>query len=252
MNRLKGQIAVVTGAYQGIGKAISLAFAEEGASVILVDQQPTPVAEGLVKEIKDLGVRAMAVQADITKRPEVIRFIETGLSEFGQIDILVNNAGVTSVGPFETLPEEAWDHVIEVNLKGVFLCCQEVGRHMIGRGKGNIINMSSLLGMVVLPGRAAYCASKAAVSTLTKVLAVEWAKNHVRVNAIAPVTTRTEFMEKLIAQGTLSLENLVKNIPAGRVAEPRDIALTAVFLASEESSLITGQTLIVDGGYSAL
>jgi NAD(P)-dependent dehydrogenase (short-subunit alcohol dehydrogenase family) len=252
MNRLQGKIAIVTGAYQGIGKAISLAFAEEGASVILVDQQPTSVAEGLVKQVRSLGVRALALQADITRKPEVIRFVEAVHSEFGRIDILVNNAGVTSVGPFETLPEEAWDRVIGVNLKGVFLCCQEVGHHMIGNKSGNIINMSSVLGMVVLPGRGAYCASKAAVSALTKVLAVEWAKHSVRVNAIAPVTTKTEFMEKLIAQGAFSPDDQIKAIPAGRLAEPKDIAATAVFLASEESSLITGQTLVIDGGYSAV
>lgn len=252
MNRLKGKIAVVTGGYQGIGKAISLSFAKEGASLILVDKQPVSAAEGLVREIRGLGVEGIAVQADITKKPEVSHFIDVGLSRFGQIDILVNNAGISSVEPFENLSEETWDRVMNVNLKGVFLCCQQVGTQMMKRRNGNIINLSSLLGLVVLPGRAAYSASKAGVAALTKVLAVEWAKHNIRVNAIAPVVTRTDLFQGLIQEGKVSVEELVKNIPIGRLGEPEDIASTAVFLATEESSMITGQTLVIDGGYSVV
>lgn len=247
---LENKVALVTGGGQGIGQAIALAFARGGADVVIGEIDMT-AAEKVVAEVKALGCRAMAVKADVSIKKEIEEMVEAVTKEFEKIDILVNNAGVSVVAPSEELEESRWDKGINIDLKGVFLCSQIVGRGMIKRKKGNIINIASIAGIVALPARATYCSAKAGVIMLTKVLACEWAKYHINVNAIAPGYVKTELVEDLIRKGQYDEDALVKRAPAGRMGVPEDIANAAVFLAADRSNYITGHTLVVDGGWSA-
>lgn len=247
---LKNKVALVTGGGQGIGRAIALAFAREGADVA-IDEIDMTTAEKVVAEVKALGCRAMAVKADVSIKKEIEEMVEAVTKEFGKIDILVNNAGVSVAVPSEELEESRWDKGIDVDLKGVFFCSQIVGRDMIKRKKGNIINIASIAGIGAFPARATYCSAKAGVIMLTKVLACEWAKYHINVNAIAPGYVKTELVEDLIRKGQYDEDALAKRAPAGRMGVPEDIANAAVFLAVDRSNYITGHTLVVDGGWSA-
>jgi len=247
---LENKVALVTGGGQGIGRAIALAFAREGADVVIGEIDMTS-AEKVVAEVKALGCRAMAIKADVSIKNEIEKMVEAVTKEFENIDILVNNAGVSVVAPSEELEESRWDKGIDVDLKGVFLCSQIVGKGMIKRKKGNIINIASIAGIVALPPRATYCSAKAGVIMLTKDLACEWAKYHINVNAIAPGYVKTEMVEDLIRKGQYDEDALAKRAPAGRMGVPEDIANAAVFLAADGSNYITGHTLVVDGGWSA-
>ena len=248
--RLKDKVALVTGAGQGIGRSISLCFAKEGADLILDDILEEEL-HGTVEKIRSLGREALPVIADISESDQVAFMVSKAIEKFHGIDILVNNAGVHETGPAEDFPEQSWDRVFGTDLKGVFICSQVVGREMIKRGKGSIINISSIAGFHALPGRVAYCTAKAAVRMFTKVLAIEWAKYNIRVNAIAPGYVRTQMVEGLIERGVLEEEKLDQIIPMNRISQPYEIGPMVLMLASEESSYVTGVTLLVDGGWAA-
>jgi NAD(P)-dependent dehydrogenase (short-subunit alcohol dehydrogenase family) len=248
---LPGKVAIVTGARRGIGKAIALALAEAGADIAICDRV---IEDGelnaVAEEVKRLGRRSLAVQADITQRAEVDGLVKRVVAEFGVIDILVNNAAVNIMAPLLELREDGWDRVIDTDLKGYYLCSQAVGKKMVDQKRGNIINIASTAAIASAPEMGAYCIAKAGVVMLTRVLAVELAQYNIRVNAIAPSMVKTKFSEPLWSDPE-TLKQIESEIPLGRLAEPGDIIGAGLFLASDASSYITGHTIIVDGGLSA-
>jgi NAD(P)-dependent dehydrogenase (short-subunit alcohol dehydrogenase family) len=247
--RLDGKVALVTGSAKGLGKKIALSLAQNGCSLILadlIDPEETAV------QIGKAGVPCLPLRSDISDESQVERIIREGISQFKKIDILVNNAGISqlSYSPTEDLPLEEWDKIIRVNLRGTFLCCKYAGKEMINNGGGSIINIASTAGVNGVPRAPAYCASKAGVILLTKSLALEWVRHHVRVNAIAPHYLETELTEGLRASGKI-YEGLIKQIPMKRFAKPEEMIGTVLLLASSASSYITGTVIIVDGGFLA-
>ncbi len=250
---LEGQVAIVTGGRRGMGRAIALAFAEAGADVAVCDI----VAEGgemevVVEEIKKLGRRSLAVQTDVTKKAQVDNLVQRVMDEFGVIDILVNNAGIIVSAPLLEHSEEDWDKVIDTDLKGYYLCCRAVGKKMVERKKGNIINIASEQAIKGRSGSPVYAIAKAGVAMLTRMLARELARYSIRVNAIAPGLVRTDFTKRAWSDPERLKEVIADiNIPLGRIAEPSDIASVALFLASDAASYITGDIIVVDGGLLA-
>jgi 3-oxoacyl-[acyl-carrier protein] reductase len=249
--RLKNKIALVTGASRGIGRAIALVFAREGADIAINCLASVELAEDVAQEIKVLGQRAMVIQANVANKAEVEGMTKKVIDEFGKLDILVNNAGMSVVGASAELEESQWKKGIDVMLTGVFFCSQAAGKEMIKRQNGKIINIASIAGIGALPERACYCSAKAGVIQLTRVLACEWAKYNINVNAIAPGYVKTSLVEELIEKGKYNEENLSIRTPMGRLAKCEEVADAAVFLSSEESRFITGQTIVVDGGWSS-
>ena len=245
---LEGQVAIVTGGGTGIGRGIALEFAKAGADVVVASRRLS-VLEKVGEEVTALGRRSLAVRTDISRKTDVDNLVRRVMDEFGGIDILVNNAGVGLGGKFTFLenPEDEWDKVIDINLKGYYLCSQAVSRGMVERKKGNIINITS---MAAFRGGSSYNISKAGVVNLTRGLARELASYNIRVNAIAPGWVRTDISEWMWSDPE-RLKQEEARIPLGRVGEPSDIASVAVFLASDASSYITGDTIVVDGGYLA-
>lgn len=246
---LKDKVAIVTGGSRGIGKAIALAFAQAGADVV-VCSRTLPDLEKVAEEIRGLGRRSLAVPTDITSKDSIDNLVNKVVKEFGTIDILVNNAVMLTIGvPLLDLREDGWDKMMNTDLKGYYLCSQAVGRVMVDRRRGNIINIASTLAFRALPKSGAYCIAKAGVVMLTKVLALELAKYNIRANAIAPGLTRTKFSERALKDDRV-LKAREEATPLGRIGEPSDMVGAALFLASAASSYITGQTICVDGGYS--
>ena len=249
---LKGKVAIVTGGKRGIGKAIALAFAEAGADVAVCGRV---VEDGLLgdaaEEIRKLGRRSLAIQADITKKADVDNLVQRVTDEFGGIDILVNNAAIDVRAPILELGEDDWDKVIDTNLKGYYLCSQAVVKRMVERKKGNIISMASQLAFRAWANMGAYCITKAGVVMLTRVLARELGSYGIRANAIAPSTVTTE-LGRPTWSNPEALKRVKSTIPLGeRLAEPSDIVGAALFLASDASSYITGHTILVDAGTNA-
>lgn len=244
--RLQDKTAFITGAGGGIGHAIATLFYEKGAKLILVDLNPE--ISGIGRRVAPDPQRVAAVVADITQPAQRERAVSEGLSKFGTIDILVNNAGVALLDPALETPETHWDRTMDLNLKAPFFLAQRVGSEMIRHGGGKIINLASQAGVIALERHVAYCASKAAIISMTKVLALEWAKHNVQVNAISPTVVLTELGKKAWAGETG--EQMKKKIPAGRFAYPEEIAACALFLASEAAAMINGENLVVDGGYT--
>jgi len=248
---LAGKVAIVTGAGRGIGKGIAKALADAHASVIVNDVDLN-VAVEVSRQIESSGGRALPVKADMRKADEISRMVEIAVRDMGGIHILVNNAGIVLRKPAEEIAEEEWDRVIDINLKGTFLCAQSAAKAMMKAGQGGrIINISSIMGGVALPPRAAYCATKGGIIALTKDLAAEWAKHGITVNAIAPGWTITEMTQSYFSQEPVR-QFLLERIPLNRLGKPEDMAHVAVFLASEYSDYITGQTIYVDGGWTIL
>ncbi len=250
--RLDGKVALVTGGGSGIGRAIALAFAHAGAWVAVLDRDEMK-AVGVAREIVALGQQSFAVAADVSREDDVVRAVAATVNEFGGLDILVNSAGVAIRQPSVTLPLEAWDQVIAVNLTGTFLMARESARAMMPGGRGgSIINIASIMGSSGggLYPNISYQTSKGGVVNMTRALAVEWAKDGIRVNAIAPTWVNTPFIDGLRAQPEL-LHRIADMTPMGRLAEPEEIAGAAVFLASAASSMVTGHILAVDGGFLA-
>ena len=249
---VEGKVALVTGAGSGLGKCIALALAEAGADVILTEL-PSRIdnARTVAESIRSLERRALTLKLDVTSLTSIQRMVERSILEFSRIDILVNNAGINISKNALDVTEEDWDRVLDVNLKGVFFCAQAVGREMIKRKSGKMINIASQNGVVGYYQRAAYCSSKAGVVNLTRVLAIEWSPYRVNVNAVAPTFVLTPLTEKLFANPSFSRE-VLRRIPLGRLGKPEDVVGAVVFLASPAADLITGHTLLVDGGWTAI
>ena len=244
---LTGKVALVVGV-GGIGGAQALGLARYGADVVVADCAPERAGE-LAGEIRALGRKTLALTVDVTQEPSVTGMVDKVLEVLGRIDILVNAAGINIRRPDSaTFPVDEWQKIMDVNTRGVLLCCQAVGRVMIAQSGGKIINMSSTRGRYGTPrGCAAYCASKGAVDSLTRTLACEWARHNVLVNALAPTVVETEFT-RAIVQDPRGAEHLRRTIPLGRWAQPEDIVGPTLFLASGASDYVTGQILYVDGG----
>lgn len=246
---LEGQIALVTGASRGIGKGIAVGLASAGANLALVARSESTLIEAQ-EEIQALGVQAEIFPHDMSQTEGISDLITAVSASYGRIDILVNNAGTTHRDSAVDFPEERWDDVVRVNLKSVWLLSQQVGRSMIQRGSGKIINIASLLSFSGGIRTAAYAASKGGVAQLTKALANEWASKGVNVNAIAPGYIKTD-MTSAILNDPVRVAEFMDRIPAGKFGTPDDIAGAAVFLASEAASYIHGHILTVDGGWMA-
>lgn len=246
---LKRKTALVTGAAQGLGREIALALAKNGAELILSDIQYPEATAG---EVQETGRRWIAVQADITDEDQVKTLAERAASEFGRVDILINNAGVSQLSytATEDLSKAEWDNIIGINLTGTFLCCKHVGKEMIKGGGGSIINIATTAGITGVPRAPAYSASKAGVILLTKSLALEWARHHIRVNAIAPHYLETPLTEGLRASGKV-YAGLVKQIPMRRFGKPSEMIGAVLFLSSQASTYTTGTVIVADGGYLA-
>lgn len=245
MRKLEGKVAVVTGASRGIGRAIALKLADEGAKVVVNYSGSQAKAEEVVAAIQANGGEALAVQASVSKTEEVTVLMDAAVKTFGSLDILVNNAGITRDNLLMRMKEDEWDDVLNTNLKGVFLCTKAVTRQMMKQRAGRIINISSIVGVAGNAGQANYVAAKAGVIGLTKTTAKELASRNILVNAIAPGFIETEMTEQLpeeIKQGMLT------QIPLAKLGQPEDIAKAVAFLASDEANYMTGQTLHIDGG----
>lgn len=247
---LTGQIALVTGAARGLGRTISLALAHAGASVALGFRDVTKPGDAPDK-IEEMGHESLPLQMDMSKLDEVRDGIETVVKRFGRIDILVNNAGIAPDNLAENVTEEDFDRTLAVNLKGTFFACQYAGRHMIRQKSGNIVNMSSQAGFAALPTESVYCMTKAGIAHLTKCLAVEWGKYGIRVNAIAPTFIRTPGTEPALSDPAFEADVTERIAALHRVGEPVEVAGAVVFLASPAASLITGHTMLIDGGWTA-
>ena len=247
---LGGQVVIVTGGGQGLGKVFCHAFADVGADIVVAEINPETGAV-TAEEIRARGCRALFVQTDVREPESVQAMVDRTLAEFGKIDVLMNNAGITKWGDAEEATEAAWRDVLDVNLNGLFFCCQGVGRHMIERGGGRIINIASMSGLIVNrpQAQASYNASKAAVIHLTKSLAAEWAQYNIRVNAIAPGYMATAMAKPFFDNPDYG-ELWIDAIPMKRPGKPEELGPIAVFLASEASSYVTGAVMVVDGGYT--
>ena len=247
---LTGEVALVTGAARGLGRSICLALAHAGADVAL-GLRDEKTAGDLAKEMEAMGRRVLPLQMDMTQMDQISRAVNEAAGHFGRLDILVNNAGLSPENLAENVREEDFDLTLRVNLKGTFFASQQAGRVMIRQKRGCIINMSSQAGFVALPTESVYCMTKAAIAHLTKCLAVEWGKYNIRVNAVAPTFINTPGTEPALADP--AFRNIVKEKIAAfhRIGEPMEVAGAVVFLASPAASLITGQTLLIDGGWTA-
>ena len=247
---LSGQVALVTAAGRGLGRAISLALAHAGADVAL-GLRDVNTGGDLAREIESMGRRVLPLQMDMTELDQVRRAVDEAEKHFGQLDILVNNAGLAPGNLAEQVREQDFDLTLNVNLKGTFFASQAAGRVMIRQKRGRIINMSSQAGFVALPTESVYCMTKAAISHLTKCLAVEWGKYNITVNAVAPTFIFTPGTEEALADPAFRADTLVRIAALHRIGEPMEVAGAVVFLASPAASLITGHTILIDGGWTA-
>jgi NAD(P)-dependent dehydrogenase (short-subunit alcohol dehydrogenase family) len=245
---LAGQVALITGSSKGIGKACAIALAEAGADIVL-GLHDVHSARALIKQIEKLGRKVLAVQMDVSNMEQISSAVATAHKHFKHIDILVNNTGIGAASPAEDISEHDFDTTVAVNLKGTFFVSQAVGRIMIKQRQGRIINIGSQAGFVALPTEAIYCMTKAAISHLTKCLALEWAAYNITVNAVAPTFIETPGTKKWLDDPAFR-ESVKRRIPLGRIGTPEDVAQPVVFLASTAASMITGATLMIDGGWT--
>jgi 2-hydroxycyclohexanecarboxyl-CoA dehydrogenase len=248
--KLKGKGALVTGAGRGIGRAIALALAEQGAQVAVLDILGEN-AGNVCREIEGMGGKALSLAVDLTRRPQVERAVQETIGQFGQLDIVVNNAGWDRMELFLDSEEEAWDKVIAVNFKSVLYVCKAALPHMVGRRTGRVINIASDAGRVGSTGEAVYAGTKGAIIAFSKTLAREMARHAITVNVVCPGLTETPLLEGIRAQSEKTarvIDAVSRAIPLGRIGRPEDIAAAVAFLASPEADFITGQTLSVSGG----
>lgn len=245
---LDGELAVVTGAGKGIGEAIAVALAGAGARVAVTSRR----AEDAERVASALGAEHVGVGMDVSSSTGVDAAVVAIVDALGEPTVLVNNAGVNRIGPAETYADDDWELVVNTNLTGVFRACRAFGSRMLVAGRGTIVNVASIIGPVVgMPGRAAYAASKGGVVGLTRTLGVEWAGRGVRVNAVLPGPVLTPMVHEAIGRGIVDPSDVVGRTPAGRFALPEDVARAVVLLCSADAGFVTGQTLVVDGGYTA-
>ncbi len=250
MKKLKDRVAIVTGAGQGIGKGIVLELAKEGAKVVVSDINEKTMNE-TVEEIKKLGAEAIGVKADVANSAEVEEIVKRTLEQFGRVDILVNNAGICKTSQVTDMSEDEWDKVLAINLKGVFLCSKTVLPKMVEQKYGKIINITSIAGAkIAWPKIGHYVASKAGIIGLTRNLALDYSRYGINVNAVAPGAIETAMLDSVLKDLGMTREQVIQGIPLGRIGQPEDIAKVVAFLASDDSSYITGQTIITDGGYT--
>lgn len=245
MGRFEGKAAIVTGASRGIGRAIALALAEEGARIAVNYSGSREKAEEVVRLIEEAGGEAFAIQADVSNANDVKAMVDATLEAYGSIDMLVNNAGITRDNLLMRMKEDEWDDVININLKGVYLCTKGVTRQMMKQRSGKIVNMASIVGVSGNPGQANYVAAKAGVIGLTKTTAKELASRNITVNAVAPGFITTDMTDALTEDVKAQM---LATIPLGKLGEPEDVARTVLFLLSDDAAYITGQTIHVDGG----
>jgi NAD(P)-dependent dehydrogenase (short-subunit alcohol dehydrogenase family) len=249
--KLRDKLCVVTGAAQGIGRAIAAEFAAEGARLAILDIDADG-AESAAGDLRGRGVDARGYRCDVADRAGVVSAAGRVEADLGRCDVLVNNAGIALMGPSLDFPESDWRRSLDVMETGVFFCSQAFGRQMIAAGGGAIVNIASMNATVAFPMRLAYNAAKAAVVSMTQVLAIEWAEHGIRVNAVGPGVTRTSLVDKAIRDGMVNEAAYIERTPQRRLGRPQEIAKAVLFLASEEdSSFVTGTFLVVDGGWSA-
>jgi NAD(P)-dependent dehydrogenase (short-subunit alcohol dehydrogenase family) len=249
MFSLKKKVAVVTGSRRGIGRGIAEKLAEAGADVVISDIELKD-CEAVCREIEGkFKVRTLAIKCDVSKKSDADSLIQKTIKKFGKIDILVNNAGIFFQKPFLEYTEKDWDRIIDINLKSIYLCSQAAAKEMTKRNYGKIINISSIAGVIGYPGAAAYCASKAGIINLTRAIALELAANKINVNCVAPGLIETP-MTSFITENKDMLEKTLAGIPWKRQGQPSDIANAVLYLVSDEADYVTGQTLIVDGGWT--
>ena len=242
--RLANQVAIVTGGARGIGREIALTLAKEGADLVLFDVNPE-LLEGTTKEIRALGRRSEGYVVDVTNTEQIEGAVAKVLDKFSRVDILINNAGITKDGLLVRMDDAQWDRVLNINLKGTFLCTRAVAKPMMKQRRGRIVNIASVVGIMGNAGQANYSASKAGVIGLTKTTARELAGRNVTCNAIAPGFIKTDMTDALPEQAK---QKLMEQIPIGTLGEPKDVAEAALFLVSESARYVTGHVLVVDGG----
>ena len=245
----EGKIALVTGSAQGLGQVIALGLAQFGATMILAD---ITYPDKTARQVEAVGTNCLAIQTDISDELQVEDLAGNALSAYGKVDLLINNAGISQLShtPTESLPIQEWDRIMNINLRGTFLCCQKIGKQMIDGGGGNIVNIATTAGITAVPRAPAYCASKAGVILLTKSLALEWARYQIRVNAIAPHYLKTELTQGL-RESKKVYSALIGQIPLRRFGKTSELVGAVIFLCSEASSYVTGAVIPVDGGYLA-
>lgn len=246
---LKDKVAIVTGGSRGIGKATAELLSQYGAKIVIADILEEDSAS-TANEIAKNGGEAIAVKTDVSSKNDVDNLVNTTISKFGKIDILINNAGIYRATPTESLSEEEWERVLDINLKGYFLCAQAAGREMIKQKYGRVVNIASVAGLGGFSNSAAYCASKAAIILLTKTLAIDWAKYNIRVNAICPGIIKTPMTDPLMKDD--SFQGMIKQrVPLSREGMPEEIGAGVLFLVSDASSYMTGHAMVIDGGWTA-
>ncbi len=244
--RLENKTAIITGGGSGIGLACARTFAREGANVVIFGRRQNPLKQAA----EDIGGQALAISGDIAKADDIDRLVEVTINTFGHIDILVNNAGVFEFGATHETDDAMWDKVLDINLRSVFRLTKKILPKMLEQKSGSIVNISSILSSIALPGTSAYSASKGALDQLTRVIAVEYAKEGIRSNCVCPGMIETEMTEEL-RNDKITAEEILKTYPVGRFGSPQEVANACLFLASDEASFITGAVLPVDGGYTA-
>jgi NAD(P)-dependent dehydrogenase (short-subunit alcohol dehydrogenase family) len=247
---LEDKVCVITGAGRGIGAATAKRMAEVGGRIAVLDLDPDS-AEATAEELRGAGADARAYEVDVTDEEGVVAAAKAVAGDFGGVDVLVNNAGIGLLGPSMTFPLEEWQQTMDVMVTGVFLCSREFGKALRDSGGGAIVNISSLNGLTAFPMRLAYSAAKAAVVSMTHILAAEWAGYGIRVNAVAPGNTRAPMLQKAIDEGFIDIDAYMHHTPLGRLAEPAEIAEAILYLSSPRSSYVTGQVLAADGGWTS-